>query len=184
MDPRNLAELTRPADLALISENNMVDPYDGTNRLTSDAYWQSGKGGELAGGQWQVNGGPNSSARWDADIDGTQTDPWQWSQTTRYRHNGLANIAFADGHVKAVSKGQLSWCRNHLGRELKPRLVRRKHARTRMRVWANERRHTERQKKKPRGVRRFADKIPRDFAKRAKGRGVYTPRPFESLRVR
>ncbi|MBC8141507.1 MAG: hypothetical protein H7Y38_08710, partial [Armatimonadetes bacterium] len=37
---------------------------------------------------------------------------WQWGQTPRYRHSGVSNMAFADGHVKAVAKGQLNWCKN------------------------------------------------------------------------
>lgn len=30
----------------------------------------------------------------------------------RYRHNGTSNLVFADGHVKAMPKGCLNWCRN------------------------------------------------------------------------
>lgn len=101
-----MAQLGRVADLVLISENNEIDQWDGIGdpRLTGDAYWQCGT-------TWQCSG-PNSSAQWDKDMVGNETDVWRWAQTTRYRHSGVANFAFADGHVKAIAKGQLNWCRN------------------------------------------------------------------------
>jgi len=101
-----LAQLGRPSELALVSENNEIDSYDGIGdpRLTGDAYWQCGE-------TWSCSG-PNSAAKWDKDLTGSETDPWKYAQVSRYRHNGVTNIAFADGHVKAVAKGQLNWCRN------------------------------------------------------------------------
>lgn len=106
ISPTTLSKLGRPSDLVLISENNEIDLYDGIGdpRLTGDAYWQCGT-------TWQCSG-PNSSAQWDKDIVGNEADPWKWGQTTRYRHSGVANFAFTDGHVKAIPKGQLNWCKN------------------------------------------------------------------------
>jgi prepilin-type N-terminal cleavage/methylation domain-containing protein/prepilin-type processing-associated H-X9-DG protein len=100
------AKLGRVADIVLISENNEIDQWDGIGdpRLTGDAYWQCGT-------TWQCSG-PNSSAQWDKDMIGTEPEVWRWAQATRYRHNGVANFTFADGHVKAIAKGQLNWCRN------------------------------------------------------------------------
>jgi prepilin-type N-terminal cleavage/methylation domain-containing protein/prepilin-type processing-associated H-X9-DG protein len=41
---------------------------------------------------------------------------WTWDRTCflapRYRHNGTSNMTFADGHAKAMVKGQLRWSRN------------------------------------------------------------------------
>jgi prepilin-type processing-associated H-X9-DG protein len=107
MPAATMAQITRPADIVMISENNEIDSYDGIGdpRLTGDAYWQCGEGA------WQCSG-PNSSAKWDKDLTGSETDPWKWAQVSRYRHSGVSNMAFADGHVKAVAKGQLNWCRN------------------------------------------------------------------------
>jgi len=35
----------------------------------------------------------------------------------RYRHTGVANFLYLDGHVKVIHKGQLQWCRDiYLGR--------------------------------------------------------------------
>jgi prepilin-type N-terminal cleavage/methylation domain-containing protein/prepilin-type processing-associated H-X9-DG protein len=111
INPTTMAQLTRPADLVLVAENNAVDGYDGIGdrpRLSGDAYWQCGT-------TWQCSG-PNSGAQWDKDVPGRPTpvepEAWKWAQMPRYRHNGVANFAFADGHVKAIVKGQLNWCRN------------------------------------------------------------------------
>jgi prepilin-type N-terminal cleavage/methylation domain-containing protein/prepilin-type processing-associated H-X9-DG protein len=104
--PTTMAELHKPSELVLISENNVVDSYDGIGdpRLTSDAYWQCGT-------VWSCRGA-NSAAQWDKDQTGTEAEPWKFAQVSRYRHNGVSNFAFADGHVKAIAKGQLDWCKN------------------------------------------------------------------------
>jgi prepilin-type N-terminal cleavage/methylation domain-containing protein/prepilin-type processing-associated H-X9-DG protein len=106
MPSAKLAQIGRVADIVMVSENNEIDQWDGIGdpRLTGDAYWQCGT-------VWQCSG-PNSSARWDKDMVGNEANVWQWAQTTRYRHNGVANFAFADGHAKAITKGQLNWCKN------------------------------------------------------------------------
>lgn len=103
----NLSQLTTPSDIALISENNEVDSYDGIGdpSLNSDPYWQCGT-------TWQCTG-PNSASKWDKDLTGNEPGgQWPYFSVSRYRHNGVTNIAFADGHVKAIAKGQLNWCKN------------------------------------------------------------------------
>jgi len=102
----SMAKLGRAADIVMISENNEINSYDGigTPRLSGDSYWQCGT-------VYQCSG-PNSSAQWDKDMQGTETDVWKWAQMPRYRHNGVANFTFADGHSKAITKGQLNWCKN------------------------------------------------------------------------
>jgi len=106
ISPTTQAQITRPSEVVLISENNEIDSYDGIGdpRLSGDAYWQCGE-------TWQCSG-PNSGAKWDKDLTGNETDPWKWAQMPRYRHSGVSNFAFADGHVKAIAKGQLNWCKN------------------------------------------------------------------------
>ena len=106
-----MAQLTRAADIVMVSENNNILSYYGTSdRLSGDAYWQCG--GDATGGNKCT--GPESGARWDKDISGTgpEQPEWQWAQMARYRHNGVSNFAFTDGHVKSVAKGQLNWCKN------------------------------------------------------------------------
>ncbi len=107
--PTTLGQITRPADVVMISENGVVEGWAGIGesaRLSGDAYWQCGT-------TWQCSG-PNSGAQWDKDHTGSESgiEFWQYTQMPRYRHSGTANFAFVDGHVKSISKGQLNWCRN------------------------------------------------------------------------
>jgi len=54
----------------------------------------------------------------DCDLQITPPDsvwhsPWdQCSVSPRYRHNGTANVAFLDGHAKAMPKGRINWYDN------------------------------------------------------------------------
>jgi len=106
MPVAQMADVSRPADIVMISENNEIDSYDGIGdpRLSGDAYWQCGT-------TWNCSG-PKSGAQWDKDMSGSEANVWQWGQMPRYRHSGVSNFAFVDGHVKAMSKGQLNWCKN------------------------------------------------------------------------
>ena len=90
----------------MISENNEADSYDGIGDpvLQGDAYWQCGTTNTCSG--------PNSSAQWDKDIPGGADDDYKYVTMPRYRHSGVSNFAFVDGHVKAIAKGQLNWCKN------------------------------------------------------------------------
>jgi prepilin-type N-terminal cleavage/methylation domain-containing protein/prepilin-type processing-associated H-X9-DG protein len=104
-----LAQISHPADVVMVSENNNILSYYGTSdRLSGDAYWQCG-----GTGVYKCSG-PESGANWDKDISGTGPDlpEWQWAQMARYRHSGVSNFVFADGHVKSIAKGQLNWCKN------------------------------------------------------------------------
>ncbi len=102
-----LSSLGRTSEIVMISENNSIEAYySSSNRLSGDNYWQCGTVGKCSG--------PESGARWDKDIAGIPPPPleWQFAQMPRYRHSGVSNFAFADGHVKAIAKGQLNWCKN------------------------------------------------------------------------
>ena len=105
--PTTLASIGRSADIAMISENGVVHQWDGIGdpEMTSDPYWQCGT-------VW-VCEGPESGARFDADVPpGQEGNAWPYNAMPRYRHNGVANFAFADGHAKSINKGRLNWCRN------------------------------------------------------------------------
>jgi len=103
-----MASISRPSDVVMISENGEVDDWDGIGNdavLTSDPYWQCGN-------TWTCSG-LQSGAKWDADVPlGKQDSAYPYYVLPRYRHSGVANMAYADGHVKAVAKGQLNWCKN------------------------------------------------------------------------
>ncbi|MES2463086.1 MAG: DUF1559 domain-containing protein [Armatimonadota bacterium] len=117
------AELTRPADLALVFEVGVdMVALDGTNVLPQaydlariDPTWYSlaGTTPTSPGANFQGTG----SVRFDAERTDT-TSVTTMVGLPRYRHNGTTNVLFSDGHVKSVVKGRLNWCVNvaQLGR--------------------------------------------------------------------
>jgi prepilin-type N-terminal cleavage/methylation domain-containing protein/prepilin-type processing-associated H-X9-DG protein len=53
-----------------------------------------------------------SLAEYNAYI-GAGYSPWPpAAMKTRYRHSGMGNMLYDDGHVKAMRAGQLNWCRD------------------------------------------------------------------------
>lgn len=102
MRVRTLAELRRPADMAVFAEVGVNPAWDSTGEVMESGWWWHG------GAQSPpVFTGNNSGAKFDAD-DGTFPN---WNMP-RYRHTGTANYAFTDGHVKSIVKGRLNWCQN------------------------------------------------------------------------
>ena len=116
IEAMSLAKIVSSADTVLITENGVVNAYDGIGepKVESASYWHCGASGDPL---WQCEGA-KSGAIFDRDVmevdaaGNAPADAWQFSQMPRYRHNGVSNVAFADGHVKAVAKGRLNWCRN------------------------------------------------------------------------
>jgi prepilin-type N-terminal cleavage/methylation domain-containing protein/prepilin-type processing-associated H-X9-DG protein len=52
-------------------------------------------------------------AKGDCDLANGQDGGWDTCNLyPRYRHNGVANFLFCDGHVKAIHRGNLDWCRD------------------------------------------------------------------------
>jgi len=111
-----LAAIRRPADLVIVAEIGWTDygggaVFGGFEGLAAQAYNHMGQGSYTLEG-------PNSGAKFDADGSyGTpycpgSTDGFPCNQMPRYRHSGTSNMLFADGHVKAIPKGRLNWCRN------------------------------------------------------------------------
>jgi prepilin-type N-terminal cleavage/methylation domain-containing protein/prepilin-type processing-associated H-X9-DG protein len=109
-----LAALNKPADLVLVTEVGLDTDNNGSiEGLTEDWWWHGGA-------QWPpVFTGPNSGAQFDHDgaplpvCDGGGF-PACHTYMPRYRHTGVANMVFADGHAKAINKGRLNFCTNVL----------------------------------------------------------------------
>ncbi len=58
--------------------------------------------------------GSELSLQYDCDYTDTQSSP-TWAgcgMMPRYRHNNTCNVTFADGHVKAMTRGSIMWYRN------------------------------------------------------------------------
>jgi prepilin-type N-terminal cleavage/methylation domain-containing protein/prepilin-type processing-associated H-X9-DG protein len=104
-----LSELDSPADHVLIFEG----PRNGPNCFGSPG------GPSTVGAEWfwtpgQSVGEHTTFADPHDDDNNGQRGCWTWPNAwdPRYRHNGVCNMLFADGHVKGVVKGQLLYNKN------------------------------------------------------------------------
>jgi prepilin-type N-terminal cleavage/methylation domain-containing protein/prepilin-type processing-associated H-X9-DG protein len=108
-----LAALNRPAEIILVTEVGYGTDGNGSlEGMTEDFWWHGGA-------TWPpIFQGANSGAKFDGDGSNANCNAAGWPQCNtylpRYRHTGSANMAFTDGHAKAMVKGQLNYCRNVL----------------------------------------------------------------------
>lgn len=108
-----LASLPKPADIVLVTESGYDTNNNGSIEGLSEDFWWHG------GAVWPpIFQGLNSGAKFDGDGDVKACDDAGWSACNtympRYRHTGVANMSFADGHAKAMVKGRLNYCVNIL----------------------------------------------------------------------
>jgi prepilin-type N-terminal cleavage/methylation domain-containing protein/prepilin-type processing-associated H-X9-DG protein len=93
------------SDLVMVTETGIVANDSNGGQLDTDWYWHGG-------GQWPPQfTGLNSGAKYDRDP-ADWGNSWPFASYPRYRHSGTGNFVFADGHAKAIVKGQLNWCKN------------------------------------------------------------------------
>ena len=69
-------------------------------------------------GNYTTAGSDLTDGNGDADCTNTSACAWDGPQfRPRYRHSGVANFLFLDGHVKVIHKGQFQYCRDlYIGR--------------------------------------------------------------------
>ncbi|MEZ0324392.1 MAG: hypothetical protein ACAH95_00665 [Fimbriimonas sp.] len=76
--------------------------------MESGVWWWQGAGNKIRGAtippKWDTDSGVHD--QWDGSLDNVGP----YSALPRFRFNGTANVAWADGHAKAKKKGALSWC--------------------------------------------------------------------------
>ncbi len=64
-------------------------------------------------GKPQVRDGSEIANKFDCDMQGYNNPAWaDCNMHPRYRHTNTTNVAFADGHVKAMAKGSIMWYKN------------------------------------------------------------------------
>lgn len=122
-----LAQIPTPADTVLVAE---LGVNDGVGNYAifdpEEDYWTSTIGpapdypggihydlGGITGGNPAVTSGTGG----DCDATGAMIARNSYSypgcgMLPRYRHSNTSNFVFADGHVKAIVRGRLSWYRN------------------------------------------------------------------------
>ena len=115
----SLADIGNPSSVITVMETGVTDQWNTSGETFTADWWQHG--GEYWPGTFE---GPTSgTAKWDRDptyaevLNGTWD--WHYGSMPRYRHNKVTNVIFADGHVKAMPKGSINWCKhiyytNHL----------------------------------------------------------------------
>lgn len=108
-----LAALNKPADIVLVSEVGIGTNGNGSVEGISDDFWWHG------GAVWPpIFQGPNSGVKFEADGTSAACTANGWNECNtylpRYRHSGVANMVFADGHAKAFAKGRMNFCTNVL----------------------------------------------------------------------
>ncbi|MDX2066297.1 MAG: prepilin-type N-terminal cleavage/methylation domain-containing protein [Fimbriimonadaceae bacterium] len=105
---RSITELNRPAGTGVLTTVGINPDWNRSSAGFIEYHWWW-----HGGAQWPpVWGGPNSGAKWDNDLGGCNWSTQANCAMPRYRYTESANVAWADGHSKAVRKGALNWCRD------------------------------------------------------------------------
>lgn len=109
-DPTPQAQLSAPASTIMVGENGFVVDWDNTgNGIIADWWWHGG------GVYPPIFTGKDSGTWKYAGDDKTipaGANAWLNHAMPNYRHSSVGNFIFADGHAKAMAKGQINWCRN------------------------------------------------------------------------
>jgi prepilin-type N-terminal cleavage/methylation domain-containing protein/prepilin-type processing-associated H-X9-DG protein len=104
---RSHTELDKPANILVVTTMGINPDWgnSATDLLESDWWWHGGA-------VWppNVDGGPNSAAKWDNDRGNCDWNTNVSCTLPRYRYNQTANVVWADGHAKGVKKYALNWC--------------------------------------------------------------------------
>ncbi|RYG86943.1 hypothetical protein EON77_02970, partial [bacterium] len=102
--------LARPAGtLLLVNQGINTGPdQSGNVIMESGSYWWKGAENKIKGAtippKWDSDAGVTPV--YSSDLNGVGP----YSALPRFRWNGFANVAWADGHAKGKRKGALSWC--------------------------------------------------------------------------
>ena len=108
--------VTAPADTIIVTEKGRCGAgYSFEQFLALQNWWADSV---LTGGVYDPakdNSRISTLPGYDRDLfkPGSGTDTrWEGPRTIRYRHSGVANCLFADGHAKGMTKGSIKWYKN------------------------------------------------------------------------
>ena len=102
--------LPKPAaTLMLVNQGVDTSSYaSGNVVMQSNNYWWQGCGATIRGATIPPAWDNDASTHDQYDCNLTGNGPY--SSLPRFRYNGVANVAWADGHAKGKKKGALGWC--------------------------------------------------------------------------
>lgn len=113
----SLATIDAPADKVIVVEKGQNDGRESWLGFVPDEWnWTDTVGnppGTVVGQKWDID----KTRFHDCDFEYSDALPGygnygQCSTMPRYRHNGMTNALFCDGHVKAVPRGGMNWYKN------------------------------------------------------------------------
>jgi len=113
--PWSLAAVDAPADKIMIAEcgrnGAAPNPWGYETFLTLQGWWATSV---MTGGVYDPskdNSAIGVQDHYNRDLVQTDTS-WEGARTLRYRHTEATDVAFCDGHVKAMNKGSIKWYKN------------------------------------------------------------------------
>jgi len=111
-EPSGAGQIDQPADKIIVMEKGRNDASWGYAYFdtwewdwTSTVKFNNGNA---------TNDSSNLSDKYDCDgVESKNAGSWaSCGMQPRYRHNGTADMVFADGHAKSYRKGQIQWYKN------------------------------------------------------------------------
>lgn len=118
-----LSDLDAPADTIAIAEKGVNGCRNGEdnpcfnypNFVPAESEWAASSGvGPIVNGVAQNDNSAHAVLP-TVDCDGTYAgtdNAWECAEMPRYRHTGVSNMLFADGHAKGMTKGSVKWYQN------------------------------------------------------------------------
>ncbi|MGV3617597.1 MAG: prepilin-type N-terminal cleavage/methylation domain-containing protein [Fimbriimonas sp.] len=115
--PPSATRIDQPAEKILIAEKGQNDGNSNWLQFMGDQWAWTGHVGVPPGTRYVEHYDLDQTLDRDCDFAySTATPSWTtWGQCgmlPRYRHNKVANVAFADGHAKGMNRGRIHWFNN------------------------------------------------------------------------